>query len=481
MHTRHRIVTNRFFYATGLAQLLLSRMIATMEKIARGSVLFLLVGDVGTFVVSLILTLLVRYQTVPSKPILYAHLFAFGVLFAVWVLTFFIAGLYDRYISLARKNIPSLVWKAQCFNMLFAGIIFFTVPFGIEPKTNLVIYLIISSLLVVCWRLYLFPLFTAGSFIHAIIIGDSAEAKSVASLFAQSPFYQHIKTTILSKEQLSNFDEYAHTIATYIEDGRTEMVIADMNDPFAKALSSQFYRIAFEDRNVRFFKLSAIYEQLLHRLPPSLINEGWLLENISPDAPHYAYDALKRTIDIIGAVILSIPTLFLLPFIALAIKLEDNGPLFYKAIRVGEFGNRIAMFKFRTMNGSDNAKDALKSTLQVTRVGAFLRKTRLDELPQLYNILTGELSFIGPRPEIPSLVEVYAKNIPYYQLRHLMKPGLSGWAQINNFDVPKGGVDIEKTIDKLSFDLYYLKHRSFMLDLEIALKTINTLLSRTGT
>ena len=133
------------------------------------------------------------------------------------------------------------------------------------------------------------------------------------------------------------------------------------------------------------------------------------------------------------------------------------------------------------MTGMDDPRDALKTTLRITRIGSFLRKTRLDELPQLLNILTGDLSFIGPRPEIPTLVDVYAKEIPYYNLRHLVKPGLSGWAQINNFDVPRGGVDIPKTIDKLSYDLYYLKHRSLFLDIEIALKTINTLLLRTGT
>ena len=133
------------------------------------------------------------------------------------------------------------------------------------------------------------------------------------------------------------------------------------------------------------------------------------------------------------------------------------------------------------MSGQDSPNDALKSTLQVTRVGAFLRKTRLDELPQLFNILKGDLSFIGPRPEIPTLAKVYVETIPHYNMRHLTKPGLSGWAQINNFDVPRGGVDVPRTIDKLSFDLYYLKHRSILLDLEIALKTINTLLLRTGT
>ncbi len=132
------------------------------------------------------------------------------------------------------------------------------------------------------------------------------------------------------------------------------------------------------------------------------------------------------------------------------------------------------------MTGRDTGNEGLKSVHTVTRLGAQLRRFRLDELPQLINVLKGELSFIGPRPEMPALVAVYEKEIPYYRLRHLIKPGLSGWAQINNFDVPRQGVDVPRTIDKLSFDLYYLKHRSLLLDIEIALKTINTVLSRTG-
>ena len=132
------------------------------------------------------------------------------------------------------------------------------------------------------------------------------------------------------------------------------------------------------------------------------------------------------------------------------------------------------IYKFRSM--STRVKE------KVTRVGRVLRKYRLDELPQLWNVLIGDLSLIGPRPESPRLVEGYATNIPYYNARHLVQPGLSGWAQIKEFDAPRGDVlDIERTQKKLSYDLYYVKHRSLLLDLEIALKTIRALLLRSGT
>jgi lipopolysaccharide/colanic/teichoic acid biosynthesis glycosyltransferase len=300
-------------------------------------------------------------------------------------------------------------------------------------------------------------------------------------VFERNPFFKNVKAFLLSRADISDFDEFKGAFNRFIEVQTPDLVIADMRDAFASRMVSDFYTLAFGDANIRFFNLPTFYEQLHHRVPPALIEESWLLENVTTGSPHYAHDAMKRFIDVIGASILLLPALLLFPFVALAIFLWDRGPLFYKAERVGQYNKIIHILKLRTMSGMDNPNDAVQSELQVTNVGAFLRKTRLDELPQLINILRGDLSFIGPRPEIPTLAHIYAEEIPYYNLRHLTKPGLSGWAQINNFDVPRGGVDVPRTINKLSFDLYYLKHRSLLLDLEIALKTINTLLMRTGT
>ena len=137
------------------------------------------------------------------------------------------------------------------------------------------------------------------------------------------------------------------------------------------------------------------------------------------------------------------------------------------------------MYKFRSMTGMDSG-ETLDTTHTVTPLGRFLRKTRLDELPQLWNILHGDISFVGPRPELPARARVYAETIPYYNMRHLIKPGLSGWAQINNFEVPHGEVDIAGTIEKVSFDLFYLKGHSLLFDLEIILKTVKTMLLRSG-
>jgi exopolysaccharide biosynthesis polyprenyl glycosylphosphotransferase len=452
-----------------------------MHFFARGSNFLVLIGDFFTFAGSLLLTLLVRYQEFPSEEVVSQHLQPFIFLFCLWILIFFISGLYDRQLLLVRKSIPALILKVQFVNILLAAVFFFIIPFGIEPKTNLLIYLIISTVLIILWRLYIVPLVTASKPVRALVIGESEEALAIARVFASNPFFKNIRAFLLSKRDIPDFNEYRASLRNFISRGSADMIIADMRDEYAERLVPDFYALAFGDENIRFFNLPRVYEHLHHRVPPSLIGESWLLENVTTGTPHYAYDVVKRIIDIVGSLILLVPFGLIFPLIALAIKLEDRGVLFYHAERIGQYGLPIHIFKFRTMTGRDDPTAALKSTLTVTKVGSFLRKTRLDELPQLINVLRGDLSFIGPRPEIPTLVAVYAKEIPYYNLRHLVKPGLSGWAQINNFDVPRGGVDVKRTIDKLSFDLYYLKNRSLLLDLEIALKTINTLILRTGT
>jgi len=452
-----------------------------MYPFVRGSTILLLLGDILAFSSSLIITLFIRYQEIPSEQVLRQHLQPFLLLFFFWILIFFIAGLYDRHISLVRKSIPALVLKVQSVNILGAALFFLLLPFGIAPKTNLAIYLVVSTIGIILWRLYIYPRITTGKPMRALIIGDSEEAIAIARVFASSPFFKNIKPFLLSKKDIPDFEEFRASLHRFIRQDSADMIIADMRDEYATRLVSDFYQLAFGDTNIRFFNLPSMYEQLHHRVPPALIGESWLLENVTTNSPHYAYDVLKRIVDVVGALVLLIPSALIFPFVMLAIRFESEGPFFYRATRIGQYNKSIDILKFRTMTGVDTPEDALKSTLRVTRVGTFLRKTRIDELPQLLNILKGDLSFIGPRPEIPTLASVYAENIPYYNMRHLMKPGLSGWAQIHNFDVPRGGVDIPRTIDKLSFDLYYLKHRSLLLDIEIALKTVNTLLMRTGT
>ena len=221
-----------------------------------------------------------------------------------------------------------------------------------------------------------------------------------------------------------------------------------------------------------------VYEDIFDRVPLSLVRYNWFLENISTES-RVTYDILKRMMDVALSFVGGIISLIFYPFVFLAIKIDDGGSIYFEQKRVGKNNKIIRTLKFRSMT-EHREEDGMAKEATVTRVGNFLRKTRIDELPQLWSVLKGDLSMIGPRPEIPALVKHYESEISYYNVRHLLKPGLSGWAQLYHTDPPKINADAEKTRRKLSYDLYYIKNRSFMLDLKIALKTLKALLSRSG-
>jgi lipopolysaccharide/colanic/teichoic acid biosynthesis glycosyltransferase len=196
-------------------------------------------------------------------------------------------------------------------------------------------------------------------------------------------------------------------------------------------------------------------------------------------SPKVAFDFWKRGMDVVVSFVLGILTLIIMPFVALAIKLEDGGVIFSKQQRIGKNNQLINIVKFRTMTVANDGGNWGEVENKVTKVGRFLRKSRLDEFPQVWNVLKGDISLIGPRPEFSDAVKTYADQIPYYNIRHIIKPGLSGWAQIYG-DHPHHDTDITKTKNKLSYDLYYIKNRSSMVDLKIALRTLQVLISQRG-
>lgn len=221
-----------------------------------------------------------------------------------------------------------------------------------------------------------------------------------------------------------------------------------------------------------------MYEEIFYRIPVSSLRHGWFLENTSHNSKK-TFDVFKRLMDVMVAfplLILSIPFYIL---VYVLIKLDDGGPIFVTQERVGLKGKSIYIAKFRSM--SKNETNLLSgSQNKITKIGKFLRKTRIDELPQLWSVIKGDQSLIGPRPELRSGVSFYEEKIPFYNVRHLIKPGLSGWAQIYHENHPHHGVDVVETTNKLSYDIYYIKNRSFVLDVIIALKTLKTLLGREG-
>ncbi|MBN2654288.1 MAG: TIGR03013 family PEP-CTERM/XrtA system glycosyltransferase [Nitrospirae bacterium] len=221
------------------------------------------------------------------------------------------------------------------------------------------------------------------------------------------------------------------------------------------------------------------YEEMTGKLLIENINPSWFIFCHSMQLSELRL-MIKRITDIFVSIIAAAVFLPLVPFIALAVKLDSKGDIFFRQKRVGNYGRVFTLYKFRTMR-----QDAEKGTgavwakegdSRVTRIGRFLRKSRLDEIPQIYNILKGEMSIIGPRPERPEFIEGLSKVISFYTERHSVKPGLTGWAQVRY----PYGASVEDAIEKLRYDLYYIKNLSIMFDLGIILETIKVMLFGKG-
>ncbi len=450
-----------------------------MATAFRPRTLILFVGDIIFFAFALWLSLFVRSLSVPPYDLFIAHLEPFLLLFAVWSIVFFIAGLYEsRSIILARRVFSVTLLIAQTFNVTLAALFFFVIPlsiFGIAPKVLLLIYLVVSFALVLVWRVVVYPWLGLQKPEQAIAVGSRPEVAELVAALSHAPRAPTRVAAHLDPSSPTIVEDIKYAVAKY----QVRSVIADWGDPRVASAFPDMYN--FLAIGIRFFDAMRLYEEVFGRIPLSILDDRWLGRNVSLYARTW-YDPLKRLMDIAIGVLGGVVSLVCYPFIILAIKLDDGGPALISMPRVGEGGQVFNFYKFRSMSGNDKAQYGTNATsnLTITRVGRMLRVTRLDELPQFYNVVRGDLSLIGPRPESPSLVEIYGKEIPYYHARHLIKPGISGWAQLYHDNHPHHGAAVGATREKLSYDLYYLKHRSLMLDLVIALKTIKKLLTRSG-
>lgn len=441
--------------------------------------LVLITGDIICFVVSLYVTLLVRYLELPSGPLLEAHFGPFLLLTAVWLLIFYVAGLYDKHTVFLKRFLFSRILYTQVANILVAALIFIIVPFEIAPKTNLVIYLVVSIVLITLWRLKLYNYLSPKHKHKAILIADGPEAVELVDEVNNNERYNYFFVRMIDEGIALHTPDFENKLLALIEKENISMIIANPRGEHIERILPKLFDLAFLKFAFTFLDFNKVFEDTFDRVPLSALHYNWFIDHVS-QSKSVGYEAIKRGIDIVCAILLLLPASVFFVFIALAIKIGDGGTLLYKTERLGQYNKPFTLYKFRTKNGTDVGAQALNSVLVDTKVGSFLRKTRLDELPQLFNVLNGDLSFIGPRPEMPALTAVYAEKIPYYNTRHLIKPGLSGWAQIKNNDAPRGGVDVERTSVKLSYDLFYLKNRSLLLDLQIALQTLSTLVRRTG-
>jgi exopolysaccharide biosynthesis polyprenyl glycosylphosphotransferase len=444
----------------------------TLASKKRMSLLF--IGDFLVLALSLWITLFVRYAAAPSAQTLYDHFTAFLPLLLIWILVFFISGLYEKHTVIFKTEIPLTLFRAQLVNAGLAVIFFYLAPYlPIAPKTVLLLYVVISSLALLVWRTEIFPRFSNGEGKEkAVIIGAGAETEELKREINSGNYSMKFVSSI-DLDHADNFDFQTDVVSKVYSDD-ISVVVIDLEHKKADPIVPQLYNLIFS--KVRFIDMHRVYEEVFGRVGLSLLNHSWFLENISA-TPKYLYDVAKRLMDILIALPLSLISFILYPFVALAIKIEDRGPIFIVQERIGKENKIIKIPKFRSMKTSDKGLWVVEKDDRITKVGKVLRRMRIDELPQLLSVIKGDLSLVGPRPDIYDLGMKLSREIPYYSVRSLIHPGLSGWAQIRQENPPQS---LEETKMRLAYDFYYIKHRSFFLDLKIALQTIRTLLSRAG-
>ena len=229
---------------------------------------------------------------------------------------------------------------------------------------------------------------------------------------------------------------------------------------------------------VRVVRPHEFYERVMRRASLEDLDESWFLFD-RPLRARRTYAAIKRITDLLAGLLGSLLVCLIVPIIALLIRLDDGGPVFFRQERVGRGRRPFLIWKFRTMQvdaEADGPVWAAPNDARVTRVGRLLRRTRLDELPQFFNVLKGDMALVGPRPERPQFVRILERAVPFYQRRHLMRPGITGWATVR-FGYGDTVTDKWRSHE---YDLYYLKHRSPLLDLEILARTVVVMILREG-
>ncbi len=446
----------------------------------------ILIGDILCFYLALGLTLLIRYHSL-SPWIWQKHFLPFSFLLLLWLTTFYIVGLYEANFWKTANHFFSQFIKALLANIALSIAFFYFIPhLHITPKRVLGLDIAFFALFFTIFR-YFSNKFLRSKTIaqNVLIIGWNQQAREAAEKVQRTPQLGYQIKVILDEQgkniSLPRFSGKIITSAEadlkkIIKENDIQVIVNSTHYSAQQNLARQLYQSI--SSTLSFVNLPTFYEEITGKVPVNIINEIWFLENLR-EGEKKLYEAGKRIADIVLALIGIAFAAPLFPFLALAIKLDSPGPILFCQIRCGKNKKEFLAFKLRTMR-QDAEKNgpqwAQKNDPRVTRVGKFLRKSRLDEIPQFINILKGEMSFIGPRPERPEFIKTLEKEIPFYQQRLLVKPGLTGWAQVN---FPYGA-SVEDALEKMQYDLFYIKNRSFALDLSILLKTIRTVLRGGG-
>ena len=383
-------------------------------------------------------------------------------IFIIFIFINFIFGQLDFYAERFRLKDVFIDFG---IDIIFSGIIFiFLKEFDIFA-----IFLLIFLFQIIYRRLMCLKYVKKN---NVLIFGSNHIVNNVQRDLINNLDYNYVGYISNNKSRateylLGTYDEMEKIIEEKKID--TLVIVKDIKNPNFKNYLKRLFELKINGLKVISYK--EFNESIQKKIDINQINEEWLLESNGFDIlNNQSQRNTKRGLDIIIAIILMILSSPIALITAIVIKFESEGPIIFKQIRIGEHGKKFKIYKFRSMKIHDEKKYpkyTLDNDDRITRFGKFMRKTRIDELPQLFCIMKGTMSFVGPRPEWDLLVEEYKGKIPYYNLRHMIKPGITGWAQV----MYPYGESVEDAKRKLEYDLYYLKHQDLILDVLTIMKT----------
>jgi exopolysaccharide biosynthesis polyprenyl glycosylphosphotransferase len=361
-------------------------------------------------------------------------------------------------------------------------------PNSLLPRRGVAGFFIAAPVLTLIWRFLYIRIFTAPAFMRRVlVVGGGKAGETLLQVIADlwpPPFFlvgiidddpQKIGTQIEGHEVIGDSGGLLQVVE---QEGVSDIIVAISGE----MLGSTFQKLLdTQEKGIEISRMPSVYEELLGRVPIRLLEADWILRSfVDQSRASEFYELGKRLFDIIGGFIGVVLLLLMLPFIGIGILLDSGRPVFYTQTRAGRGAQDYKILKFRTMYQDAEADGipqwASEDDERATSFGRILRRTHLDELPQFINVLRGEMSLVGPRAERPELVEMFQKHVPFYRARLLVKPGITGWAQVN-FGYAS---TIDETVVKLEFDLYYIKHRNLITDFVILLRTPSTVLGLRG-
>lgn len=453
----------------------------------RARELWLLVGgDSLFFIIALWLTLFLRYLSIPDVDLFVVHFGPFFIISIVWLFIFYIAGLYDKHTVFLKSLLFTRILNTQFANIVVAAFLFLIIPFGIAPKTNLVIYLFVSVGLIIWWRMKLFPKISPKTTHRAILIADGPEAIELVDEINNNDRYNYYFHRLIDEATAKATPDFEEKLFTMIEREKIDMIIANPNGEYINTVLPKLFDLSFIRFQLTFLDFYKVYEDTFDRVPLSALRYEWFITHVS-QSKSLVYDFTKRLIDVVGSLILGAFLIAVLPIIYIAMRMEDKGPLFISQERIGKKNVPVTVYKIRTMTENRSASATWTSEdkqegNRITNIGGILRKLSIDELPQVWTIIKGDMSLIGPRNDIKGLGDRLSAAIPYYNIRNYVKPGVTGWAQTHQHYMGDNisPQSLEESKVRLAYDLYYVKNRSLLLDVEIALRTVKTVLSRFG-